>query len=152
MAVEQTLERNQLILKRVKELRTKFLDQYDYVDLHSLGIYYDKETESNEIAVFKDKALINTVKMWMLSKKGDYYREPLRGGVIELLLGSPMTPQRASEIRSQIIDKFRIDFSLVELVQLTIDMDVKLKIWKVKYEVLDIINKKLVNFSVNVQV
>lgn len=143
---------SELLLKRVEELTTKFLDQYNYVDLHALGVFYKKSTDSQEISVYKDDALINTVKMWMLSRKGDYYREPLRGGIIDFILGSKMNLDSSNAIRDKILTQFKTDFSLVEIVQLTIEMDTNNKVWKIAYNVIDIINKKLVNFSVNVQV
>jgi len=143
---------NELIKKRVDELTKKFLDQYDYVDVHALGPYYDKTTDSTEIAVFKDNALVNTVRMWMLSKSGDYYREPQRGGVIDQILGAKMTQESLDTLKNYIINKFKNEFTLVEIVQLNINADPIYRIWRVAFQVIDIINKKLVNFSVNVQV
>ena len=143
---------NQLLRKRAEELTKKFLDQYNYVDLHALGPYYNKTSETNEIAVFKDEALINTVRMWMLSKSGDYYREPQRCGVIDLLLGAPMNQTNIDSIKNSVLSKFKAEFTLVEIIQLQINADTINRVWKVAFQVLDIINKKLVNFSINVQV
>jgi cobyric acid synthase len=143
---------NELIKKRVDELTKKFLDQYDYVDLNALGPYYNKTTKSNEIAVFKDAALVNTVRMWMLSKAGDYYREPQRGGIIDEILGTKMTQENLNNLKSYMINKFKSEFTLVEIVQLDLTADPISRTWKVAFQVLDIINKTLVNFSVNVQV
>ena len=146
------IDSSNIILERLKELKDRFVTSTQYVDLNIFGVYTDPDTLTQEISVYRDKALINSVKMWMMSRIGDYYRDPTKGGVIDLLLSSPLTPEYRDELIQTISSKFSAQFSLIELNQLNIDMDVELRIWKVSYKVVDIINKRALDFAVNVQV
>jgi hypothetical protein len=141
-----------IIANRIEELKRKFLTVTEYVDLYFRGIYVDPSSGEPLIAVSRDKALENSVKIWMLSRKGDYYREPFKGGVLDLLLGTPLDESRSEEIKSAITSKFQEDFSLVELKDLFIEIDYEVRVWKVGYSILDILNKRLVEFNINVQV
>lgn len=141
-----------IIGARLEELKKKFIDTTEYVDLYFRGIYVDPSTREPRIAVKRDKALENIVKMWMLSRRGDFYREPFRGGVLDLLLATPLSEDQRETIAASIRSKFEKDFTLIELKSIFVEIDYELRVWKVRYSVLDILNKRLVDFNVNVQV
>lgn len=47
-------------------------------------------------------AFKNSILLWMGSQKGDYIRDPLKGGYILPYLGKPMTDDRSIDIRDAI--------------------------------------------------
>jgi len=141
-----------IITQRLKELEAKFVDSTEYIDLNIFGVYTSTVTGNYELAVHRDFALINSVKMWMLSRTGDYYREPTKGGIIDLLLGAPMEPSNYTSLSNEIAKKFADNFNLVELINLNLEADPVLKIWHVRVKVLDIINKRALEFSIGLEV
>ena len=140
-----------ILSARIDELTAKFIDSTNYVDLNMTGTYID-ESGNVEVSLLRDKALVNGVKMWMLSREGDYYREPEKGGILDLLLGTPLDEEYSQNLKSEISTKFNAQFSLVQLVDLNVGIDNQLGVWKLYYKVLDVLNKKIVDFNVNVQV
>lgn len=141
-----------IISARLKELEDKFISATEYVDLNVFGVYHSTQTNNWEIAVHRDFALTNSVKMWMLSKTGDYYREPTKGGIIDLLLGSSMSEEHTNSLRRDIMKRFEDNFTLIELVDLDLEPDPVSKIWKVKFKILDVINKRIAEFSLGLEV
>ena len=140
-----------ILSARIDELTAKFIDSTNYVDLNMTGTYVD-ESGNIEVSLLRDKALVNGVKMWMLSREGDYYREPEKGGILDLLLGTPLDEEYSQNLKSEITTKFNAQFTLVQLIDLDVSIDNNLGVWKLYYKVLDILNKKIVDFNVNVQV
>ena len=143
---------NNLVKSRFEELQEKFLKSTDYVDLNMFGPYEDENFNTIEIALRREKAIMNSVRMWVLSRQGDYYREPERGGIIELLLGSPMNDQQAETIVREISNGFAENFDLIELQSIDVFYDYDLKLWFLAFKVIDLLNKRVVDFNINAQV
>ena len=57
------------------------------------------------------RALENSIKMWILSFRGEVIRVPGRGGYVIPHLMKPMTDERTEDIRLSIIDGIAQDFT-----------------------------------------
>lgn len=72
---------------------------------------YGKRTSGGAIEEFYNKkAFENSIIMWMTSMRGDYIRNPLRGGYLIPLLSYPMSPETANEIAEAILVGLKIDY------------------------------------------
>jgi hypothetical protein len=60
--------------------------------------------------LYNKKAFENSIILWMTSMKGDYIRNPLRGGYLIPLLAYPMSPEAAKEISEAILVGLRLDY------------------------------------------
>jgi len=141
-----------LLQDRIKSLEDKFLNQTEYTDLHVSGIYTNPVTQELDITVTRSDALMNSVKMWMMSSTAEFYRNPQRGGILSLLIGSQMNEQTQSYVESEIKTRFARDFTLVGLLSVSVTADENSRIWLIYCRVLDVINKRIADLNLNIQV
>jgi hypothetical protein len=141
-----------IIDQRLTDL-TRRIDEISlYTDLILSGPKYDEDTNEIIITVTKNEALKNAVRMWFLSKMGDYERDPTRGGVLDMLLGRQLTDENAVALSSSIAAKFKIEFPYVVLGELIISVNYKINSWRAYMTLADLVSKQIIDLSINVQV
>jgi hypothetical protein len=62
------------------------------------------------LQVWEKEALVNSLKMWIMSRKGDIIREPNRGGYLIQWLTRPMSEENAENVEMAIRDGIDQDF------------------------------------------
>jgi hypothetical protein len=136
------LEKNQTVLDK------RFLEKTRYIDCDYRGFIDDDTMPS----LARGDALINSVKVWLLSRGGDYYKNSEKGGIITILLNTPLTEDNISTIENAIEEKFSKTFSLLQLVSLTVIPIYEKRVWKLSFEIKDLLNNELISFGTSIKV
>jgi hypothetical protein len=85
---------------------------------------------------WNDKALNQSVKLWLASFKGEIIREPERGGYITYWLMHPMNKENIDNIETSIYDGFYQDFRpYLEIRKLKVEPNFAERYWYIYMEV-----------------
>jgi len=92
--------------------------------------YFDYDIEGNTfidgnaIVYENDEAIKNAISQWLVSKRGDYLKNPSEGGILDYFLFKNMTNSNLELIGFAIQNLFTINLvSLVKLVNISIQPD-----------------------------
>jgi len=98
---------------------------------------------SNEIVfkeLFNTQALANAIKLWITSYKGDFPRQPSKGGYVTRWLFKPMNDTTLENMYISIRDGIQNDFNnQVRINELTITPNYEKRTWKIKMDVYHIV-------------
>jgi len=96
-------------------------------------------------------AIRNKVMLWLVSSRGDYVREPDKGGPLGALIGKTFTEDNQKFIERSLTmafsDFFQGDLSLIKV---TAEPDIGNRRWKIKLIVNDPIRRELFDIAVGV--
>ena len=88
------------------------------------------------IQVWEDEALINSLKMWIVSRRGDIIREPGRGGYLIDWLLKPMNEISAEDVEMAIRDGIDQDFDpFLKILYLSVTPNKDQRYWNIYMEV-----------------
>ncbi len=95
-------------------------DSYDFIkgiDVNFLG--------NKDGFILEDTdALKNKILFWLMSARGDYVRQPSKGGPLYGIIGKAITPNNLANIRATLTSGFQDMFGKeLRLVSLEVDMD-----------------------------
>lgn len=94
---------------QLKSLKDRIYYGTNSIDLNFRG--YDHTDPDSSIIMKRDKANVNRVLFWLSSKKDDYIRESLKGGVLYSLLGVLCSTTNLSEWEQTITVQFNSAFA-----------------------------------------
>ena len=112
------------------------IDVTKYSDLPAMGI----TTGSATLQVLGIEAVKNTMKMYLLSKKGDYGRDISKGGPLYEMVGKPLIQSNADKIKTRTTTALT-QFTNITLNTITVDLDLEKKMFIVKLVFSDNYNK-----------
>ena len=88
------------------------------------------------LQVWEQDALINSLKMWISSRKGDMIHEPRRGGYLIDWLTKSMNETNIENLEMSIRDGLDQDFSpRLQIINLIVSPDTKKRQWNIYMEV-----------------
>lgn len=88
------------------------------------------------LQVWEKDALINSLKMWIISRRGDVVREPQRGGYVFDWLLKPMNSVNAEEVEMSIRDGIDQDFTpFLRILNLSVTPINEKRQWRIYMEV-----------------
>jgi hypothetical protein len=94
---------------QLKSLKDRIYYGTNSIDLNYLG--YDHTDPDSSIIKKRDEANVNRVLFWLSSKKDDYIRESLKGGVLYSLLGVLCNTTNLTEWEQTITVQFNSAFA-----------------------------------------
>lgn len=115
---------------------TDSIDVTKYSDLPATGI----STSSQSLQVIGIDAVKNTMKMYLLSKHGDYGRSITVGGPLFTMIGKPLTQSNADLIKSNVTSALQ-NFINITLNTIDVTTDLEKKMFVVKFTFSDNYNK-----------
>lgn len=114
-----------------------------YIDLN----YYGVNTDSGLMVVKSFAAIKQVIKLYLLSRPGDYGRNVLKGGPLFALIGKRMLS--ASEIEEAVSKAMEI-FTNIEVANLVAKKDLQNRMWIVSMQIIDTANKAIDNLSIGI--
>lgn len=79
-----------------------------------------------------NKALAESIKLWLITPKGDLIRNPNRGCNVYEWLNTPLTDDYASQIRAQLYEGLMTDFTPpVSVISLVVEPDLTNRAWRI---------------------
>ncbi len=103
---------------------------YDYDISGKVGLSGDI------LQVWEQDALINSLKMWISSRRGGIIREPTRGGYLIDWLTKTMSETNIENLEMSIRDGIDQDFSPhLQIINLIVSPDTKKRQWNIYMEV-----------------
>lgn len=107
-------------LSGVLQSTTLRQDSYDFikgVDINFLG-------NEGSFILEDSEALKNKILFWLTSAKGDYIRQPSKGGPLYSVIGKAITPNNLANIQASLSSGFQDMFGKeLRLISLDINMD-----------------------------
>jgi hypothetical protein len=123
-----------IVERNIAKLGNKFLENIEYEDLDYRGFL--GETKSPTI---KDGAvLVNDLKMWLQSSRGDYYRRWTLGGYFDTKARSfPLNDEGAVKLKEDLQLTVEKQFPSVEVINLVVTPIQQRRAWKISMIVRD---------------
>ncbi len=112
------------------------IDVTKYSDLPAMGVGGGTAT----LQVLGIEAIKNTMKMYLLSKKGDYGRNVTTGGPLYEMVGKPLIQSNADKIKARTATALT-QFTNITLNTITVDMNLEKKMFIVTLVFSDNYNK-----------
>lgn len=82
--------------------------------------------------VTANKALAESIKLWLITPKGDLIRNPNRGCNVYEWLNMPLTDLYAAQIRSQLYEGLISDFTPpISVISLEVEPDLTNRAWRI---------------------
>jgi hypothetical protein len=134
----------------ISELQNKKLAQTSTEFINGVDFNYLGNTPEGFV-LDGTEAVKNKVLFWLSSAKGDYPREPLKGGILYDLLGRSFTQDNASSIETDIKTFFANHFAQeLTLARVKVNPNKSAKRWEITLTVFDPIRRDLFTTSVGV--
>lgn len=112
-----------------------------YGDINYLG--YDSSTKDDSFYLSGNDVYENQVLFWLSSKKGDYVRQPNKGGILYSLLGQLNSDTNLSEWEQDITSAFNEEFGgFLSLMYIKLYTDKSFRRLVITMIVMDNITKK----------
>ena len=110
------------------EITTPLVFDYDISGRVGLG--------GDILQVWEKDALVNSLKMWIVSRRGDIIREPERGGYLIDWLTKTMNEENAENVEMAIRDGIDQDFNpYLKILHLKVTAENSKRYWKIYLEV-----------------
>ena len=123
-----------IITRNIDALGEKFAENIRYIDLDYRVFLPDEATPT----IRGSACMVNDLKLWLQSSKGDYYRRPLIGGFFDDNLKEyPLTTEGSDALNITLKATVEKEFSTVEVVGLETIPDVVRRGWKIKMIIRD---------------
>ncbi len=116
------------------------VDASKYSDVYYSGIYFSEKSFTNTLMVRGSEAIKNTIKMYLMSQKGDYRRNVTRGGPMIDIIGKPLTDEYKDKIESRITAALE-QYSNIIITFINAEKDLENKRWVVHVSFTDTFNK-----------
>jgi hypothetical protein len=128
-----------IINRNIQKLGEKFLQDVRYVDFDYRGNKLEEDPENKDklitthpVVIHNGAVIVNDVKLWLLSTKGDYYRRPLMGGFFDdvrtkYTLDDIGTRNLSDDLREAISQQF----PYLEIISLIVEPLIDRRAWKI---------------------
>ena len=138
-----------IIERNIAELGEKFLENIEYEDLDYRGFVPEGQT----LVITGSSVLVNDLKLWLQSSKGDYYRRWNMGGYFDdNLRAFPLNDDGAEALKADLISKVQSQFETIEILDLAVEADIKQRGWKLRMVIRDKLTGALAPFDTGLQV
>jgi hypothetical protein len=115
----------------------------NYIDLN----YYGINTDNGLIIVKSFAAIKQVIKLYLLSKPGDYGRNILKGGPLFALIGKRMLSSK--DIETAVTNAMSI-FTNITVANILAKKDLTNRMWIVSMQIIDTANKAIDNLSIGI--
>ena len=101
---------------------------------------------------YGEPALANAFKLWLISHKGETFRQPLRGGFLAQYLNKPMQDSTIDGIKHSIKDGVDADWNgSVQVVYMEVTPNYEQKTWYIELQVYSPVFKIFEDLELTVQ-
>lgn len=123
-----------IIQRNIQKLGKKFLENIEYQDIDYRGFL--GETQSPTLTA--GAVLINDLKLWLQSSKGDYYRRWDMGGYFDIKMRAfPLSDEGAEDLQEDLQAAVAKQFPSVEVISLNVTALPQRRAWKIAMVVRD---------------
>mgnify|MGYP003563291916 CR=1 FL=1 len=132
-----------IISRNIDQLGKKFIDNVRYEDIDYRGFVPDNGDPTLEAGY----VLVNDLKLWLQSTRGDYYRRWGFGGPLDDLRDYSLTEQGASDLRASLLQGISTHFKTIEVQVLEVHPNVAQRLWRISMIVKDTISGLLAHLD-----
>lgn len=125
-----------IITRNIQRLGEKFLDQVNYVDIDYRGFLEDGSFPT----ITEGAVMVNMLKLWLMSTKGDYYRKPLLGGFFDDVQQYELSSDGAVALGAALESAINENFPTVTIISKKVDPDLAGHGWRIQLVVKDSIS------------
>ena len=123
-----------IVQRNISKLGSKFLENIEYEDLDYRGFL--GETKSPTLRA--GAVLVNDLKMWLQSSKGDYYRRWNMGGYFDTKARQfPLSQEGAEQLQQDLQATIEKQFPSVEILTISVQAMTQRRAWKIGMVVRD---------------
>jgi hypothetical protein len=125
------------------------IDATKYTDILYSGVLYSSGLYNSSMIVHGSEAIKNTIRMYLMSQKGDYRRNVTKGGPMISVIGKPLTDEYGAKIEAQI--KAAVEsYKNIVITYIKADKDLENKRWIVHVSFTDTYNKSNDSLSLGI--
>ena len=128
-----------IIQRNIAQLGKKFLKNVNYKDIDYRGFI----SASADPTLESGQVLINDLKLWIQSSKGDYYRRMSFGGFFDTIQQYPLNADGEAALSVALKSAITANFKTVEILEFSVTADYTRRAWKLKLVVRDTITGAL---------
>ncbi len=97
--------------------------------------YFDYDIFGELVEVYEEKALLNSLKLWIASSEGDFIGGITRGGYVTSALNIPLSTESLIVVEHQIKQGLANDFKpLLQVINLSVQPDYIKRRWEIELE------------------
>lgn len=136
-----------IISRNIQRLGQKFLEKVNYVDIDYRGFLDDNAFPT----ITAGNVLVNNLKLWLMSTKGDYYRRYSMGGFFDDIHKYSMSDDGAAVLTNDLRSAILANFTNIEIINLSVTPDLMQRFWRVQIIARDTITGILATLSTEVE-
>lgn len=136
-----------IIQRNITQLGQKFLKDNNYKDIDYrgfVGASVDPTIQSGQV-------LVNDLKIWIQSSKGDYYRRLSMGGFFDNLQKYPLSDDGASLMSADLKSGINSNFPTITILNLQVTPNYARRAWTLQLVVRDTITGAIAPVTTSVQ-
>ena len=121
---------------------TTGIDASKYIDFSYFGnVFSSFLDQTNTLIVKGPEAIKNTIKLYLMSQKGDYGRDVIKGGPMISIIGKPLTDSYKAIIESRVKEAVST-YSSVVVTNVNAVADIPNMRWVVHVSFTDVYHKR----------
>jgi hypothetical protein len=136
-----------IIQRNITQLGQKFLKDVNYKDIDYRGFINaaaDPTLQSGQV-------LVNDLKLWIQSSKGDYYRRFDMGGFLDSVQQYSFDDNGSRSLNSALKSAITANFTTIEVIKLEVTPNYPARTWKIQLVVRDKITGALAPVDTSIQ-
>lgn len=122
-----------IIQRNIAQLGQKFLKDVNYKDIDYRGYV----GESIDPTLQAGQVLINDLKIWIQSSKGDYYRRLSMGGFFDSMQQYPLKDEGTTALIADLRSAINSNFPTIEILDLQVTPEYNKRAWIIKLIIRD---------------
>jgi len=129
---------NSILAQQIGELQRAVGERISYFDI-DWEVIPSNPSPRRTTVLRNERAIINAYKIWLLSKKDDYIRNPGFGGFFDNNFNGrfKFSPSSEEPIKQALIEETNAKWPDIELLSVHVKCAVDIRRWKVKVAVMD---------------
>ena len=135
-----------IIQRSILQLGQKFLKDVNYIDIDYRGYI----SASADPTLHSGQVLVNDLKLWVQSNKGDYYRRFTMGGFFDNIQKYPLDTEGAMALSSDLTAGINANFPSIVILSLQVIPNFQTRIWTVTLAVRDTITGAIAPATMNI--
>jgi len=136
-----------IIQRNIIQLGQKFLKNNNYKDIDYRGYINaaaDPTLESGQV-------IVNDLKIWIQSSKGDYYRRLNMGGFFDNLQKYPLNATGAASLSAELRSAIGNNFPSITIISLQVTPEYAARVWTIQLVVRDDITGAIAPVTTSVE-
>lgn len=123
-----------IIERNIKKMGNKFLENIEYEDVDYRGFL----DEGQSPTIRSGAVLVNDLKLWLQSSRGDYYRRWSMGGYFDTNLRRfPLSDEGASDLQEDLQSTIEKQFPTIRIIDINVAPLMQRRGWKVRLVIQD---------------